>query len=329
MENTKYKSNLTVKTALDIFNNVESKENTLDLAPKYQRKSVWSFEEKSAFIDSLYRNIVPTNIILNNNKNGTSECIDGKQRITSIIEFKKNVFPLILYNPEDYVDEEHIYFSIIPTNFNNFNKKKKQKYIKHRVFTQEEKNNFNNINIPVVTYNQLDYSERVDIFSRIQNGKKLTQGENMAACISSDNICDIFNKYCEQFEHYFKGYSKINTERYDHRFVIACIYYIIENETFGTTTKVVNGLRRIKDNSAKTFERKMVQIDKILNICFSDKILKHQQLFGIDLIMDLIYVVIMFIQKNIIDNIIEIDNNIIETIKCLQKKYYKTKNTVE
>jgi hypothetical protein len=34
----------------------------------------------------------------------------------------------------------------------------------------------------------------------------------------------------------------------------------------------------------------------------------------------------MFIQKNIIDNIIEIDNNIIETIKCLQKKYYKTKN---
>jgi hypothetical protein len=279
MEVNKYKNSLTVKSVLDIFNNVESKENTLNLEPKYQRGVVWNYNDKSAFIDSLHRNIVPTNIILNNNKNGTSECIDGKQRITSIIEFKKNIFPLILHsNTENNDEEEHVYFSEIAKNATYFHKKNKQKTIKYRVFTQEEKNNFNKINIPVVTYDQLDYCDRVDIFSRIQNGKKLTQGENMAACLSSDGICDLFNKYCALFEHYFKGCPKINTERYDHKYVISNVLYMIDTDTFGSKNKIVTALRRIKENNTKSFTRKMDQIDKILKICFSNKILKNSKL---------------------------------------------------
>ena len=322
----KYKNSLTVKSVLDIYNNVTSKENTLKLDPKYQRGSVWNLEDKSAFIDSLYRNIVPNNIILNYNSNGTSECIDGKQRITSIIEFKENKFPLIFYNNLDNTnEEEHVYFSNIPE-INDPKKKKQRKIIKYRTFTQEEKNKFNNINIPVITYYQLDYCDRVDIFSRIQKGKNLTLGENMAACLPSDNICNIFNKYCTELEHFFKEYNnKINIERSDHRVIIAHIFYIIEYNQFGTKTKVTNCLKRIKENNSKEFTRKMDKIGKILGICFNDKILKHPELVGLDLSIDLMYIIFMCIQKNFSENIISVSTILVEATKCIHKKYYKSK----
>lgn len=319
---TKYNNSLLVKSVLDIYNNVMSKENTLNLKPRYQRNSIWDFNDKTSFIDSLHKNIVPTNIILHKNKDGTFECIDGKQRITSIIEFKQNMFPLLIYNGDD---EKHVYFDNIPNNASEYVAKKKHKNIKYRLFTQEEKNNFNSINIPVVTYNELCYSDRVDIFSRIQNGKKLTLGENMAACLSADNICDEFNKYCKQFEHYFKGIGKINTNRFDHKCIISHIYYMIEHDQFGGKNKVVAGLRRIRENNLKTFIKRMDQIDAILKICFSDNIMKNIKLFGIDIMIDLLYAVIMFVHKNIGNDFSNMKTDIVTTILQLQKKYYKTK----
>ena len=331
---TKFKNSVTVKTVLDIFNNVESKENTLNLKPNYQRNVVWSVEDKSAFIDSLYRNIVPTNIVLNNNEDGTSECIDGKQRITSIIEFKKNMFPLILYDTLGNCDEEHIYFSKIPddiatlnANFRNRGNKK-QRVIKQRVFEQDEKNNFNRIDIPVVTYGQLNYCDRVDIFSRIQNGKKLTQGENMAACLSSNTICEIFNSYCLKFEKYFKGFSKIDVNRCDHKFIISYVYYMFETGEFSGNGKnrIVTCMRRIKENSSKVFTKKLDHIDAIFKICFGDTIFKNPKLANIDITMDLMYAVIMYVRNNVTTSIVDVDNDIVKTIILLHNRYHRPKN---
>ncbi|HHQ4590699.1 TPA: DUF262 domain-containing protein, partial [Aeromonas veronii] len=66
--------------------------------PIYQRKSVWSDEKQSFFIDSLLKNFPMPPIFLHqqiDDETGKTkyDIIDGKQRLTSIIRFLKNEIP--------------------------------------------------------------------------------------------------------------------------------------------------------------------------------------------------------------------------------------------
>lgn len=64
---------------------------------RYQRKLVWSIEEKQSFIDSIASNY-PVPIILladpNTNGQGQVEIIDGMQRLNAVISFIENEFPV-------------------------------------------------------------------------------------------------------------------------------------------------------------------------------------------------------------------------------------------
>lgn len=66
--------------------------------PAYQRRSVWSDEKQSFFIDSILKNFPIPPIFLHqkiDDSNGktTYDIIDGKQRLTSIIRFLNNEIP--------------------------------------------------------------------------------------------------------------------------------------------------------------------------------------------------------------------------------------------
>jgi hypothetical protein len=66
-----------------------------DFEPAYQRKSVWSEEKQSFFIDSLMKNFPMPPIFMrqkidDNTGKTTYDIIDGKQRLTSILRFLKN-----------------------------------------------------------------------------------------------------------------------------------------------------------------------------------------------------------------------------------------------
>ncbi len=67
-------------------------------------------DSKSDFIDSVMRGIVPNNLIFNNDIDKEHEvCIDGKQRITSLIEFKQNKISV-------QIEEDIVYFVILGLN---------------------------------------------------------------------------------------------------------------------------------------------------------------------------------------------------------------------
>ena len=64
---------------------------------KYQRKLVWTMEEKSAFIDSLQKFYsVPLFLFANKNIGETTsyEIIDGMQRLNAIMAFIENEYPI-------------------------------------------------------------------------------------------------------------------------------------------------------------------------------------------------------------------------------------------
>ncbi|SKC49768.1 DUF262 domain-containing protein [Okibacterium fritillariae] len=66
----------------------------LDLNPPYQRKSVWTRGEKQRFLDTIFRNYPSPAIFLHKSLddegNPTYHVVDGKQRLSTILDFADN-----------------------------------------------------------------------------------------------------------------------------------------------------------------------------------------------------------------------------------------------
>lgn len=86
------------------------KDGKLILDPDYQRRAIWGNDKKTAFIESLYMEImippiyvveIPGEDILDETK---YEVVDGKQRLTAIMEFITGVLRLNERNLEYYAD---------------------------------------------------------------------------------------------------------------------------------------------------------------------------------------------------------------------------------
>ena len=79
---------------------------------RYQRKLVWTVEEKQAFIDSLIRGYSVPLFLLARPHNGTDsdqwEILDGLQRFNAIFSFIENEFPIEYEGFEGYFDLESL-----------------------------------------------------------------------------------------------------------------------------------------------------------------------------------------------------------------------------
>jgi hypothetical protein len=82
-----------------------------DMNPPYQRLSVWSPEKKAFFIDSILKNLPIPPVFLRQKIDNTTgktsyEVIDGKQRLTSIVEFIEDGFATADEGEDPFHDEE-------------------------------------------------------------------------------------------------------------------------------------------------------------------------------------------------------------------------------
>lgn len=89
-----------------------------DLHPVYQRDLVWSLEQKQSFIKSLFNKrtkVTPTFLINPNKiKDGYYEVLDGKQRISTILEFVKGGFAVEGFYFNDLSLKDIIRFKSVP-----------------------------------------------------------------------------------------------------------------------------------------------------------------------------------------------------------------------
>ncbi len=92
----------------EIYQKIKDKKLILD--PDYQRRAIWGNDKKTAFIESLYMEImippiyvveIPGEDILDETK---YEVVDGKQRLTAIMDFIKGSLRLNERNLEYYAD---------------------------------------------------------------------------------------------------------------------------------------------------------------------------------------------------------------------------------
>ena len=157
-------------------------ENQLYVNRTYQRKLVWSLEEKKLFIDSLLSRFPTPSIILNEVfRDGKQyyEIIDGMQRLDAILSFLLGNFPVEYHDTLGYFDKTAI--AVL------------QKELQDTTNTDEYTTlllddclDFADVEIPVVICNQNEHNI-TEIFCRINSsGKKLSLQDLRQASVIND-----------------------------------------------------------------------------------------------------------------------------------------------
>lgn len=254
-----------VETLVD---RVNSKSQSIILNPPYQRDIVWEESNMGFFINSVLSGIVPSNIIFNMDDNGNKICIDGKQRLTSLQRFKGNEIPAIFQMEEK---DEYVYYDKLP------NKVDRKDQYAYRLLTQAEKNKFNGMNLHIVTYENLSYSDQIDIFNRIQHGKTLSSGEKISAFFSNNDVMKAFNEFCDKKQTLLSKYIK-NTKRKEYVPHIVLIMYSI-NKSIKKPPEAKQKEMYLKsiDSKAK-LAIPLKKIDRLIDICYGPDLLGHNSI---------------------------------------------------
>lgn len=133
------------------------KDGDINLSPKYQRGDVWTTHRREYFIDSLLNNVSATELIFNmDSDSNIEECIDGKQRITTIVRFMENE---LIYKKYKFEDLDPV-----------------------------DQKTFKSIEIPCKVYHNLAESVRMDVFHRTQQGQPLVPAEMINAHSQVDDL---------------------------------------------------------------------------------------------------------------------------------------------
>ncbi len=150
---------------------------------KYQRKLVWTVDEKSYLIDSVLNGLPIPLILLAQAQNGCFEIIDGLQRLNAIFSFIENRYGI-----------NNKFFDV-----NQFSRAKQigdgglfdYKTGSTNLISAEECANVLDYQLAVTVYPSSDETEITDIFGRINSGgKQLSPQEKRQAGVT-DNFADI------------------------------------------------------------------------------------------------------------------------------------------
>lgn len=84
----------------------------VNFCPDYQRDYVWTHEDKEALIDSIFKHVDIGKFLFNYLYDDTTygyEIIDGKQRLSTLVEFYENKFPYkdVYYNELSHTDRQY------------------------------------------------------------------------------------------------------------------------------------------------------------------------------------------------------------------------------
>ncbi|SRR5579875_176434 len=155
--------NITIKKFVDDY------AYRIDLEADYQREKIWSREDQELLLDSIIKNIDIPKLYLAevpNNENFDYECIDGKQRMTTILGFcepeRDGADPLVVR-----VLAEKYTYSRLKKDLPTIAKK------------------FDDFKLSFVIYSNIDENLIAEIFRRLQLGTRLNSGETLKAYTGS------------------------------------------------------------------------------------------------------------------------------------------------
>jgi len=187
----------------------------IDLDADYQREKIWSREDQEKLIDSIIQNIDIPKIYLariKGKENFEFECIDGKQRMATLLNF---------FKPEKSTDS--------PLTVKVAGERYTYKRLRAELPTLADK--IDEYQLTFVIYPQIDDEEFLrEIFRRLQLGVRLNSGELLKS--HTGTIRDFIYKEMGK-EAPFLRRTKLSEKRFSRQFTLAqiCINSFSRNET--------------------------------------------------------------------------------------------------
>lgn len=228
------------------------KEGKLILDPDYQRRAIWNVEKKTAFIESLYMEImippiyvveIPGEDILDENK---YEVVDGKQRLTAIMEFVKGSLRLNERNLEYYAD---IFGGKV--------------FSEIRETAPEDTTQMLSsvLDIYVITANSPEFT-KYDIFARLNKGAEKLKVNEIRRAIYKSAITGFITSFVEDQQRnnkeiYNKIFSDNDIKRYEDygRFYRSLAFFMCANTDDGVVVGYNSRPREMINNILESFQK--------------------------------------------------------------------------
>lgn len=275
------------------------KEMKLILDPDYQRRAIWSVDKQTAFIESLYMEImippiyvveIPGEDILEETK---YEVVDGKQRLTAVMDFIKGTLRLNERNLEYYAD---IFGGKTFPEIREIEAEKTSQMLSSI------------LDIYVITANSPEFT-KYDIFARLNRGaEKLKVNEIRRAIYKSKVtawITDFVDKQLSTNKEYYESiFSQNDIKRYEDygRLYKSLAFYLRSDIENGVVKGYNSRPRDMINNLLQEIQKGSITIDHDLLISLLHKTLELRKQFdGIpnaDYIIDALVPFISLLDKS-------------------------------
>lgn len=253
------------------------KDGKLILDPDYQRRAIWGNDKKTAFIESLYMEImippiyvveIPGEDILDETK---YEVVDGKQRLTAIMDFIKGALRLSERNLEYYAD---IFGGKSFSEVREIESEKTSQMLSSI------------LDIYVITANSPEFT-KYDIFARLNRGaEKLKVNEIRRAIYKSKVtgwITDFVNEQQKtNKDFYMSVFTDNDIKRYEDygRLYKSLAFYLRSNVTNGVVDGYNSRPRDMINNVLQDIQKGSVSIEKEKLLHILNTTLKLKKSFG-------------------------------------------------
>lgn len=170
----------------------------LNLEISLQREFVWDEQDQIDLIDTIIAGRYVPPILINNSSIGELEVLDGKQRLTTIMNFINGSFSVTIKNKQYY--------------FNTFSEQDKGIFMSYTPFR-------------AAVYQNLSNSDKTSIFVMIQKGKKLEVGEIIHGGVGSSPVSTRIDEYIKAYDlSKLKNFVGKGSKRHAHTKYITALY---------------------------------------------------------------------------------------------------------
>ena len=253
----------------EIYQKIKNKR--LKLSPEYQRNEIWLKDKQTAFVESLFMGIIVPPIYVveipgdNLLEDSTYEVVDGKQRLTTIMNFLTGKLLLDRKSLEYYRD----WFGA---------KSFIQLQDEYSEMTSEMLSSV--LDIYVITANSPEFT-KYDIFSRLNKGAEKLKVNEIRKAIYRSHVLDIVDRFVKSNlesedrlikDKYTSVFSPNDIKRYEDygRFYTSIAFYLRSNVELGIVQGYNSRPRDMINNVLQNLQNKTEYIsdedvDKILN----------------------------------------------------------------
>ena len=309
----------------EIYQKIREKKLILD--PDYQRRAIWSVDKKTAFIESLYMEImippiyvveIPGDDILEETK---YEVVDGKQRLTAVMDFIKGTLRLSERNLEYYAD---IFGGKTFPEIREIEEEKTSQMLSSI------------LDIYVITANSPEFT-KYDIFARLNRGAEKLKVNEIRRAIYKSKVTDWITDFVDEqlatnTEYYESIFSENDIKRYEDygRLYRTLAFYLRSDIEEGLVKGYNSRPRDMINNVLQEIQKGSTTIDKDTLISLLTKTLALRKQFGgvpnADYVIDaLIPFILKMDEANLSEKAREVFDDK-EVIATLQKSPATTSN---